>query len=292
MIATETSVRNRINRTARRLFCQYHVELVVNINFPFGTFCPCPRVHKLRSTITYNLSVPSMAESAEERQNELEALSSIYEHNLHLIRDNGLQKFEVHLTGHGGGSDVSTECTIAFEYTEGYPSQAPLYEISKRVNLSEHECAQIEELMESAIQRCLGYIMIFDVLSEVQEKINSICENRLAMRVKAEEAREKARELEEEAKFRGDRVTVESFLEWNAKFLAEMAALKEKNKAAEESGQKRLTGRELFLRDNRYDDSDLKFLAENGEQVAIDESLFADIDLTDDLVLEDPTVVT
>ncbi|KER20776.1 hypothetical protein T265_10746 [Opisthorchis viverrini] len=236
--------------------------------------------------------VPSMAESAEERQSELEALSSIYEHNLHLIRDNGLQKFEVHLTGHGGGSDVSTECTITFEYTEEYPSQAPLYEISKCVNLSEHECAQIEELIESAIQRCLGYIMIFDVLSEVQEKINSICENRLAMRVKAEEAREKARELEEEAKFRGDRVTVESFLEWNAKFLAEMAALKEKNKAADETGQKRLTGREMFLRDNRYDDSDLKFLAENGEQVAIDESLFADIDLTDDLVLEDPTVVT
>lgn len=51
----------------------------------------------------------------------------------------------------------------------------------------------------------------------------------------------------------------------------------------------KLTGKELFLRDNTLNDSDLKFLLEAGESiesVKIDESLFQNLD---DLELESDT---
>ncbi|CAL8087287.1 unnamed protein product [Calicophoron daubneyi] len=219
-----------------------------------------------------------MADHAEDRENELVALRSIYEGNFRMIKEDGLQTFEVKLDGHGGAAcNVVVECVIGFGYMEEYPEQAPAFRVTKTKNLSDVEVVTIRDMIDSVIQRSLGYIMIFDILSEVQEYLNSICENRTLMQKKREEERKRALELEEEAKFHGDRVTVESFLQWNAKFLAEMAGMNDKKKVIEDVSGRRLTGRELFLRDNRYDDSDLKFLSENGEPVEIDESLFTDM---------------
>ncbi|KAF5396325.1 RWD domain-containing protein 1 [Paragonimus heterotremus] len=230
-----------------------------------------------------------MVDKLEDRTNELTALESIYERSLVITQNTGLQKFEVRLSGHSdNNSTITVGCTIAFEYTDGYPEEAPVYTITRTEGLTPQDCVKLNELIDSVIQRSLGYIMIFDILSEVQEKLNSTCEQQMLQLVKAQEAKRHAAEMEEEAKFRGDRVTVESFVKWNTNFLAEMAALKEN--AIVDSGPKRLTGRELFLRDNRYDDSDLKFLSENGESVEIDECLFADIgelDLIDDLPVEE-----
>lgn len=86
-------------------------------------------------------------------------------------------------------------------------------------------------------------------------------------------------------KFEGTRVTVESFIAWRNLFEADTGIAIKRERAAADS--KKLTGRELFLRDTTLNESDLKFLLEAGESienVKIDESLFQNLD---DLELED-----
>lgn len=88
-------------------------------------------------------------------------------------------------------------------------------------------------------------------------------------------------------KFEGTRVTVESFLSWRNQFEIEMGIAQKREKALTDC--KKLTGKELFLRDNTLNESDLKFLLEAGEpieNVKIDESLFQNLD---DLELDSDT---
>ncbi|XP_018024122.1 RWD domain-containing protein 1 [Hyalella azteca] len=83
--------------------------------------------------------------------------------------------------------------------------------------------------------------------------------------------------------FEGTRVTVETFMTWKAKFDAEMAALKSSTDISID-GKKRLTGKELFLADKTLNESDLSFLGEGDTAVAVDETLFENLD---DLELDD-----
>ena len=43
----------------------------------------------------------------------------------------------------------------------------------------------------------------------------------------------------------------------------------------------RIAGRQLFLQDHTFDDSDVRFLEEVGDTVEVDESLFDDMDELD-----------
>lgn len=56
-------------------------------------------------------------------------------------------------------------------------------------------------------------------------------------------------------------MTVETFLVWKAKFDVEMAALRSE-KEKEEEKNKKLTGRELFQKDQTLNESDLSFLGD------------------------------
>lgn len=83
----------------------------------------------------------------------------------------------------------------------------------------------------------------------------------------------------ERKKFEGTRVNVETFLAWRTQFEIETGIAAKKEKAS--VAAKKLTGKELFLRDNTLNDSDIKFLLEAGdsiESVKIDESLFQNIE--------------
>jgi hypothetical protein len=75
-------------------------------------------------------------------------------------------------------------------------------------------------------------------------------------------------------------VTVETFMNWKNSFEIEMGIAEKKAKALE--GNRKLTGRELFMRDQSLIDSDIAFLQAQGdtvEKVTIDESLFQALDL-------------
>lgn len=79
-------------------------------------------------------------------------------------------------------------------------------------------------------------------------------------------------------KFEGTRVSVETFLKWRNEFERDIGLAEKREK---QSTNRKLTGRELFMRDNTLNDSDLKFLEAAGESiesVKIDESLFQNLE--------------
>lgn len=133
--------------------------------------------------------------------------------------------------------------------------------------------------------------MIFSLVSSAQEWLNLRFDDSKRQQEEYEERKKLELEEVERKKFEGTRVTVETFLKWRTEFEQDMgiAAKREKSTA---SGK--LTGRELFLRDNTLNESDIKFLLEAGdsiENVKIDESLFQNIDdleLDDDEDSDDP----
>merc|ERR1712228_506772 len=91
-------------------------------------------------------------------------------------------------------------------------------------------------------------------------------------RIKEEEEEEERRKLE------GTKVTIESFLAWKAEFDAEKDTERKAKEAAKKDKNKK-SGRELFMTDKNLVESDIKFLAEAGDEaVTVDESLFEDLD--------------
>lgn len=120
-------------------------------------------------------------------------------------------------------------------------------------------------------------VMVFTLVSSAQEWLNvewdDIRKERdeeKTRRVKEEEEAERVtiRGLHEninillifQKRFEGTRVTVESFLSWKREF-EESTGITKKKEALEREGKK-LTGKELFLRDKTMNESDLKFLDE------------------------------
>lgn len=127
----------------------------------------------------------------------------------------------------------------------------------------------------------LGIVMVFTMIGKSQEWLNLLKDRKKLERKEAEERRKKEQEEAERKKFEGTRVTVESFISWKLKFDAEMA---EKNKLAKAVDPTKLTGKEMFMRDKNLIDSDLSFPdADEPDDVKVDESLFADEELLDDV---------
>uniref|UniRef100_A0A0K8USZ3 RWD domain-containing protein 1 n=1 Tax=Bactrocera latifrons TaxID=174628 RepID=A0A0K8USZ3_BACLA len=130
---------------------------------------------------------------------------------------------------------------------------------------------------KKTIDENIGMEMVFTLVSSAQEWLNERWDD-----YKLHEEEERSRKLleaeeAERKKFEGTRVTVESFLKWRAEFEEStgITAKREKN-----NDSKKLTGKELFMRDTTLNDSDIKFLLEAGdtiENVKIDETLFQDI---------------
>ncbi|KAK4471491.1 hypothetical protein MN116_004914 [Schistosoma mekongi] len=229
--------------------------------------------------------------SSEDCEHELLALESIYEDKYQLVQNTPKRKIKVYLVGQSDNSlSMKVRCQLLFELTDKYPNKAPKYQILKPENLSDEDISDMRNIINEVIERSLGFVMLFDILTDVQQKLDNVCLKLLTRQRQEAKEKRKAMQLEEEAKFRGEKVTVESFLEWNTKFRAEMESMKDKL-MSDDQNVKRLTGRELFLKDNHYDDSDLTFLETNGgEVVEIDEHLFVDIgdiDLDDGLDVDD-----
>ncbi|XP_019375600.1 PREDICTED: RWD domain-containing protein 1 isoform X2 [Gavialis gangeticus] len=135
------------------------------------------------------------------------------------------------------------------------------------------------------VEENLGMVMIFTLVSAVQEKLNEIVDH-IKTRIE-EEKKQKEREAEEAEKecFHGTPVTIENFLSWKAKFDTELLELKRKKmKEEEQAGKNKLSGKQLFEMDHNLDTSDIQFLEEAGNSVEVDESLFQEMD---DLELED-----
>uniref|UniRef100_A0A3Q2VN64 RWD domain containing 1 n=1 Tax=Haplochromis burtoni TaxID=8153 RepID=A0A3Q2VN64_HAPBU len=193
-----------------------------------------------------------MTDYAEEQRNELEAIESIYPDSFTVLSEDPTS-FTITVTSDAGENGEIGEMWLCmwlcmFVFT-----------------------VQAEEN--------LGMVMIFTLVTAVQEKLNTIVD--VMKNRQEEEKRRKEREAQEAEKvaFQGTVVTIENFLAWKAKFELEMAELRRKRqKEEEQAGKPKLTGKQLFERDHNLDTSDIQFLEDAGNNVEVDESLFQDIE--------------
>lgn len=154
------------------------------------------------------------------------------------------------------------------KYPPTYPDVGPELDVTEHPDSPEStldveaDKALILNAVKNTIEENLGMAMVFQVVTELKEAAEDILRERFKVK-EAERQRLIAIEEEKEmAKFRGTKVTPESFKEWMAKFRKEMEEAKkerERLKEEEEKGtrkavaikgpnEKRLTGKQLFQR--------------------------------------------
>jgi len=229
-----------------------------------------------------------MTDYKEEQSNEIEALESIYPDEFEVLETKPHHKFSVEIKSdfvpNEYGVEIDQACiSLIIGYTATYPDDQPVMEIIPIENIEEED---LEELRTELVAQCeenLGMVMVFTLVSHSLEWLNTHIENIYQSAKDEEERKKKALEEAEQKRFEGTRVTMESFLSWKSKFDEEMKTKAQIEKEKEKN--KKPTGRELFTTDITLNESDLAFLGE-GEtaEVAIDESLFEDLD---DLDLDD-----
>ncbi|XP_003215622.1 RWD domain-containing protein 1 isoform X1 [Anolis carolinensis] len=225
-----------------------------------------------------------MTDYGEEQRNELEALESIYPDSFTVLSENP-PSFTITVTSEAGENDESVQTTLKFIYPGNYPDEAPLYELLSQESLEDRDVTDILKLLQEQAEENLGMVMIFTLVSAVQEKLNEIVDQIKTRREEEKKQQEKEAEEAEKQTFHGTPVTIETFLSWKAKFDAELLEIKRKKmKEEEQSGKNKLTGKQLFERDHNLDTSDIQFLEDAGNSVEVDESLFQEMD---DLELED-----
>ncbi|XP_044106093.1 RWD domain-containing protein 1 isoform X1 [Neovison vison] len=193
--------------------------------------------------------------------------------------------FTITVTSEAGENDETVQTTLKFTYSEKYPDEAPLYEIFSQENLEDSDVSDILKLLALQAEENLGMVMIFTLVTAVQEKLNEIVDQIKTRREEEKKQKEKEAEEAEKQLFHGTPVTIENFLSWKAKFDAELMEIKKKRmKEEEQAGKNKLSGKQLFETDHNLDTSDIQFLEDAGNNVEVDESLFQEMD---DLELED-----
>ena len=113
-----------------------------------------------------------MTDYGEEQRNELEALESIYPDSFTVLSENP-PSFNITVTSEAGENDETVQTILKFTYSEKYPDEAPLYEIFAQVNLEDNDVADILKLLALQAEENLGMVMIFTLVTAVQEKLNS-----------------------------------------------------------------------------------------------------------------------
>ncbi|KAF4076918.1 hypothetical protein AMELA_G00220550 [Ameiurus melas] len=225
-----------------------------------------------------------MTDYGEEQRNELEAIQSIYPDSFTVLCEEPIS-FTITVCSDAGESDETVQVTLKFTYVENYPDEAPLWEIQSQENLEDRDTEDILSLLQQQAEENLGMVMIFTLVTAVQEKLNEVIDQMKIRREEEKNRKEREAEEAETKAFQGTVVTIENFLAWKARFEREMAELKsKKQKEDEQTGKNKLTGKQLFETDRNLDTSDIQFLEDAGNSVEVDESLFQDMD---DLLLDE-----
>ncbi|XP_050701183.1 RWD domain-containing protein 1-like [Eriocheir sinensis] len=229
-----------------------------------------------------------MTDYKEEQNNEIEALESIYPEEFEILEVDPYHKFRISVKTEGSevGSELEVapaEISLNFEYTPTYPDEPPIMEVLPEENIEDEELEDLREQLQEQCTENLGMVMVFTLVSYSLEWLSTHKEGLARSAKEEKELRKKELEEAERKKFEGTRVTVETFLAWKALFDKELQALRSE-KEREEEKNKKFTGRELFQKDDTLNESDLNFLGDGEGEVAVDESLFQDLD---DLELED-----
>lgn len=138
---------------------------------------------------------------------------------------------------------------LSVTYPEEYPDVAPHLDISNLhdgpkvpgLDLANDKAALLKEL-EPTIEESLGIAMIFSIVSTLKDAAEQLIGERAKAAERVREAELRAAEEKENAKFHGEKVTKESFLQWRDSFRQEMAE-KAKKEAEEEAAASKRGGK-------------------------------------------------
>ncbi|KAI8051635.1 ubiquitin-conjugating enzyme/RWD-like protein [Syncephalis plumigaleata] len=229
-----------------------------------------------------------MTDYAEEQANELEVLSSIYPTEYEEISKDPMQ-FRINIVSEEKmhGSDES-EVSIWLEiiYTPTYPDDLPQMRVEPNEGeLNDSELALLRDTARETAEEYRGMVLVFTLASQLKETLEKIVVDRREHLERQVEEKRRQEAEEEQKKFVGTKVTTESFMTWKRAFDNEMANLAmERRKREEKNDPKRnkLTGRQLFEKDESLAASDAKFIED--DDVTVDTALFED---EEELVLTD-----
>ncbi|CEF65267.1 RWD domain and Ubiquitin-conjugating enzyme/RWD-like domain-containing protein [Strongyloides ratti] len=232
----------------------------------------------------------------ETQEMELEALEAIYQNEIEILcKEYPNISLKISLNSHGEGIIDAHEAVDPFDIImkiklpSNYPDIIPDIEISNLEDLFDDKRITkiIDDLKEIGESNC-GMNMIYTLVSGLQDIIGQLTKE--LKKKKEDEFEAKLKKAEEEDKLivDGTAVTVESFREWNKKFMEEIRELRDAQQKAKEAALAgKLTGKQQFLKDSTLFNSDLTLLTneipdeeegglnhETEEAVDIDESLF------------------
>ncbi len=174
-------------------------------------------------------------------------------------------------------------------YTDEYPNTLPFMTLVQVRGLEDSEQRKILEALHSCATDSIGMAMVFTLVSTAKEEMENMLRAKHDLKRQIKVAKIQEEEEKERQRYLGTRVTAETFIAWNTKFLKEMAALKdaqmtEQQKKMEKDRKTRLTGRQMFEKDKNLIKSDMAF-GQDGD-VVVDLELFeeemAGLDLEDE----------
>jgi len=147
--------------------------------------------------------------------------------------------------------------------------------------LDEEDMSNLKSLLVSTADENVGVPFTFTLVTAALEWMNELWDKRIREQEEEEERIIREAEEAEMKRFEGTKVSEETFRVWKNAFDLEISMLN-KDKEEEKEKNRKLTGKELFMKDKTLGASDLKFVEEG--EIPIDESLFEDLD---DLDIDD-----
>ena len=149
-----------------------------------------------------------MANFAEDQNNEIEALESIYANEFSIIEREPFARFSIKLsTDDYEDNEVKLTCQIEFQFKAKYPDVAPGLEITEfSDDFVDDYKSQLEQLLNEEAKNNLGMVMIFTLVSAATEWMtNKVEERKEAIRLEKERKFKEQEEMEQK-KFEGESV--------------------------------------------------------------------------------------
>lgn len=212
-----------------------------------------------------------------EKEQEIEAIESIYMDSLQKIDDNQINIEIWPYSGEDEKNLVGLNLSIIF--SPKYPDEPLDFSISNTRGLIRSDCDDLKAELDKCVKEWLGSVYIFNLTTACQEyllKMNDreyVDEESELEKIQRLKEAEKA-ELEKLTRFsemdkeidKGTAVTIEIFKNWQKEFDAKrIKKLKDDDKG-------KLTGKQLFEQKSKWVDESLLREPEEGE--SIDDELF------------------
>ena len=222
----------------------------------------------------------------EEQQQEIEILQSIYPDELEVVSEN---EYTITLLL-DTVSERKHRVILHVKYPETYPEVVPDLElendeieevedyeeddeeededndepklvlISEQVELDQDDLDEIKSNLMQEAEDQIGIPSVFALASSLKDQAEQVFENKVNAKQKQYDDALLAREREEQKKFSGTKVTVESFNSWRLKFRAEMGINDRIEKRKKMLHRGKLSGKEIFEKGLAGDDETLEEL--------------------------------